>query len=675
MELSKDQPEDWGSFTYSHEGTKKVCHFNKAGNDGESGVSGYVFGRLGECDFVLENRPFISGRHFLIYKETKTDPGSEKTRRDVYLKDLSTNGTFVNGALIGVNKRVRLNDRDVITYSNESFRRKHRLREFTFVEILSDDGSFHDLYELGPKLGTGNFATVYQCLRRRNPKAFAVKVVDKRVRFSPKVATSLEREIGILMGIDHPNLLRILSVFSETENHYVVTELARDGELFDQIVDKQKFTEEEARHIFRQVLAGVKYLHHRGIMHRDLKPENILVMNKETMTVKISDFGLAKLTGEELFVNTMCGTPSYVAPEVLMKVGYGKAVDMWSLGVILYICLCGFPPFSEDLAPPDLRTQVLQTMYTFPSPYWDDVSDEAVDLIQGLLAASPEERLTVDEALQHCWMHMEDGGGTFPDASRTEEKPQFERMFSRVMTQRADRYRSRTGFSQSQQLFSQPFQALPEDDEEDEAPVADYPHQSDYSDEVEDSMDRLDEAGGNSSTGRSEASDKYSQLDRYGSGIGIFSQDGMVRMPGIGTGFETDFEDDLDHDDPPSDDDAPVDRAKDESEKGDKSHNHDYHNSMLKSGNKRDRPASQGTGNGDETDGSYMSVQESFGNGGSNTLQKSTSVTSVVMKEAEDAASNDENATPRNTNSLQASPEVEDEKEVERITKRARTSA
>ncbi|KAF9974902.1 hypothetical protein BGZ73_001600 [Actinomortierella ambigua] len=674
MEKPKDKPPTWGRFTYpTKDSLKDVFVFNKEGNDGESGVGGYVFGRLRECDFVLEDRLFISGRHFLIYKETFHDPKTDSSRTDVYLKDLSTNGTFVNGALVGTNKRVKLKDRDVITYANESFRRKYRLRDFTFTEVVTAGASFDTEYELGPKLGSGNFATVYHCLRRRTQRAYAVKVVNKEKRFSPKVAMSLEREIGILMGISHPNLLRIWNVYSEKENYYVVTELARDGELFDLIVDKQKFTEDEARHIFKQVLAGVKYLHHRGIMHRDLKPENILVMDKDTMTVKISDFGLAKMTGEELFMNTMCGTPSYVAPEVLMKVSYGKAVDMWSLGVILYICLCGFPPFSDDLAPPDLRTQVLQTMYTFPSPYWDDVSDEAVDLIQGLLVASPEERLTVDEALQHCWMHMEDGGGTFPSAPRTEEKPQFERMLSRVMTQRADRYRGRTGFTQSQQLYSQPFQGLPEedDDEDDEAPVMSYNHYhtaQDYSDEIDDPADRLDEIAGSVEA----VADKYSQQDRCGSGIGIFSQDGMVRMPGTGTGVETDFEDELEEEESSlgGNGNGAAKGAKDEEEeKGGEDH---LNNNSLKAGSKRDRPASQDTTIGEETDGSYMSVQESFGNGGSKGLQKSTSVTSIVMKEVDDSGSNDENVIP---NSHEASPEIEDEKEAERLTKRARTSA
>ncbi|KAG0230637.1 hypothetical protein BGW42_000842 [Actinomortierella wolfii] len=669
MDANKEPPQVWGSFTYTgKDGKKQALPFVKQGNDGERGVGGYVFGRRQECDFVLEDKPFISGRHFLLYKETVHDhdqKDKDSAKVVVFLKDLSMNGTFVNGAIVGVNKRVQLKDRDVISYANSHFKRKYGLTDFIFSEGHGNASTFAGQYEIGPKLGSGNFATVYHCLSRRDQTAYAVKVVDKRRHFSPKVAASLEREIGILMSINHPNLLRILSVFSEDDYYYVVTELARDGELFDQIVDKQKFTENEARHIFRQVLAGVKYLHDRGIMHRDLKPENILVMDKEAMTVKISDFGLAKMTGEDVFINTMCGTPSYVAPEVLRRVSYGKAVDMWSLGVILYICLCGFPPFSDDLAPPNLRTQVLENLYTFPSPYWDDISDEAVDLIQGLLAASPEERLTVNEAFEHCWMHMEDGSGTFPSAPRTEEKPQYERMLSRVMTQRAEKFRGRNGFSQSQQLYSQPLQELPEDDENDD----DDAH--DYSAEYHTPTDKRDDADLTATSGEDVKGDKSSQqaagadtpqsLDRYGSGIGIFSQEGMVRMSGSGTGVETDFEDDF------ADDHGHIDDKQTADPDDDNANNDNHDNSANTSGHKRDRQDSYGT-TGDQTDGSYMSVQESFSNGDSNTLKKSSSMASVVMKEADDAGSNEE--ADNVNNSRPASPEVEEQ----RTTKRARTS-
>ncbi|KAF9937881.1 hypothetical protein BGZ67_000767 [Mortierella alpina] len=592
----------WGSLEYEREGKKNIVQFTKDGNDGESGIGGYVFGRKKECDFLLEQESLVSNRQFLIYKEMVHDPEQNKAVERVFLKDLSSNGTFVNDCKVGVNKRVLLRNLDRISY----YRGKTR---FIFVEgEPADNRTFDSQYERGPQLGSGNFATVFRATHRRTGIVYAVKVVNKKGGFSAKVESSLEREIGILMGIDHENLLRICEVFNETEFYYVVTELAPDGELFDQIIDKQKFTESETRHIFRQVLAGVQYLHERGVVHRDLKPENILVMDKEAMTVKISDFGLAKMIGEQVFFNTICGTPSYVAPEVIRNTQYGKGVDMWSLGVVLYICLCGFPPFSDDLAPPKLRLQVLQSMYTFPSPYWDDVSDEAVDFVQGLLAQSVDERLTVEDALNHVWMTMEDDEGTMPEQARTSPMPQVNRLLSRVMTERADRAVQRgvrMGCSQPT-AFSQTIPDLPEDDENEQSASPELPSQE-Y---------------------------PYIPAPDRGSGIGIFSQDGMVR----GTGLDTDSEDDGTF----------------------------YHHAKEDPNRSTESTAADGasdTGVGNDSDRSYMSVQETFNRAAP---KKDISMASIGV--ADDAvASTAIAATTRASRSEDGSDEEE------RTTKRART--
>ncbi|KAF8940474.1 hypothetical protein BGZ58_006316 [Dissophora ornata] len=481
------KPRCWGSFEYEENGTKHIVQFTKEGNDGESGVGGYVFGRRQECDFVLPNSNYVSGRHFLIYKEMVHDPVRKKAVERVFLKDFSANGTFINDVKVGINRRVQLKPRDKINYLHETRKSKDRLR-FIFIEGEPvDDMTFDSQYERGPQLGSGNFATVFKATNRKTGIVYAVKVVKKNETFNAKVESSLESEIGILMSIDQAslkNLLRVCEVFNEPNFYYVVTELAPDGELFDQIIDKQKFTESETRHIFKQVLEGVKYLHDMGIVHRDLKPENVLVMDKETMTVKISDFGLAKMIGERVFFNTVCGTPSY-----------------------------------DDLAPPKLRIQVLQSMYTFPSPYWDEISDEAVDFVQGLLAGDTTDRLTVEEALNHVWMTMEEYEGTLPAHCRTEPMPKVRQLLSRVMTERADRAVQRgvrIGYSQPTP-FSQTIPDLPESDEEEE--LSQEINSQEYS--------QLAERGDTVEMG-------------YGSGIGFFSQDGMVR----GLGMDTDSEDD-----------------------------------------------------------------------------------------------------------------------------------
>ncbi|KAF9304855.1 hypothetical protein BGZ74_000380 [Mortierella antarctica] len=525
-EPTKPKPRIWGSFEYDENNKKHIVQFTKTGDDGESGVSGYVFGRKNDCDFILPQSTLVSGRHFLIYKEIVHDPKTNLPVERVFLKDFSSNGTYINGVKVGVNRRVQLNHHDKIQYMHDTSKSRDRCR-FTFIEgEPAEDLTFDSQYERGAQLGSGNFATVYRCTHRKTGVEYAVKIVIKNHNFNAKVATSLEREIGILMSIDHINLLRICNVFNEPNHVYVVTELANDGELFDQIIDKQKFTEEETRHVIRQILEGVKYLHDRGIVHRDLKPENVLVMDKDDMTVKISDFGFAKMVGERVFYNTICGTPSYAAPEVLKSGEYGKAVDMWSLGVVLYICLCGFPPFSDDLAPPKLRIQVLQSMYSFPSPYWDNVSDEAVDFVQGLLQANPSERLTVDEALDHIWMSLGEGEGTQSAEPRTEEMPQVRRLLSRVMTERMERAVQRgvrVGYSQPTP-FSQTIPDLPEDDDDENengkgpaSPVIQSPPYSQYGDEDE-----------------HETAYKMPP----GSGIGFFSQEGMVRGPSMDTDSE-----------------------------------------------------------------------------------------------------------------------------------------
>ncbi|KAF9194613.1 hypothetical protein BGZ50_005973 [Haplosporangium sp. Z 11] len=355
----------WGSFEFEEEGIITTFKFTKQGNEKEAGASGYMFGRTEDCDFI-------------------------------------SNGTFVNGTRIGTGNTVRLANNDEVCYILDQRETQSIVwGKFKFIKgEVRSDMAFSNCFELGKSLGVGNFAEVFQATDKATGASCAVKVIRKlRNAISVKLERSLEREIGILMGISHvnPPLLAITKFIRNAQDH----------ELFDLILVKTRFTEPETRHIFQQIFSGVRYLHSRGIVHRDLKPENILVMDAKTMTVKISDFGLAKVLDETALLRTTCGTPSYVAPEIIRKEMYGKAVDMWSLGVVFYVCLCGFPPFSDDLAPPRLRAQVLENKYTFPSPYWDEVSNEAVNLVQDLLRLNANERLTAEEALSHKWMNLE----------------------------------------------------------------------------------------------------------------------------------------------------------------------------------------------------------------------------------------------------------------------------
>ncbi|CAG8534211.1 7323_t:CDS:2, partial [Ambispora leptoticha] len=203
------------------------------------------------------------------------------------------------------------------------------------------------------------------------------------------------------------SITSVYQVYRE-KNIYIVMEYVPEKEFFDLIYEKRCLTENQTRKAFYQIFNAIKYLHDRNIIHRDLKPENILMVDKEKMTLKLSDFGLSKLLGNsDEVMTTLCGTPTYVAPEILTSResrSYNSKVDMWSLGVILYVCLCGFPPFSNDRSPPRLTEQIRNGNYAFPSPMWDTISDNAKDLISKLLVTNPDQRLSADQAIEHPFM-------------------------------------------------------------------------------------------------------------------------------------------------------------------------------------------------------------------------------------------------------------------------------
>ncbi|KAK2768780.1 hypothetical protein FQN54_000636 [Arachnomyces sp. PD_36] len=363
----------------------------------EEHPGGYLIGRHPECDFVLDI-PTISNRHCLIFHENRRGDSV------AILEDLSSNGTFVNEGIVGRNKRRDLEDGDEITILDEA--------RFVFrYPKTRDTNGFRQQYRIIQKLGKGHFASVYLCVERSTGIKYAVKIFERRPSESQRSETDgLKQEIAVLMSVNHPNVLCLKDTFDESDGVYLVLELAPEGELFNWIVANQKLTEAESRKVFVQLLEGLKYLHERNIVHRDIKPENILLIDKH-LSVKLADFGLAKIIGEDSFTTTLCGTPSYVAPEILESTKhrrYTRAVDVWSLGVVLYICLCGFPPFSDELYARDypytLSEQIKKGQFNYPSPYWDSVGDPALDLIDRMLTVDFDKRITIDECLEHPWV-------------------------------------------------------------------------------------------------------------------------------------------------------------------------------------------------------------------------------------------------------------------------------
>lgn len=265
--------------------------------------------------------------------------------------------------------------------------------------------SFHRLYKLGRKLGSGAYSVVHIATHRETRKQVAVKCIAK-TNMTQSDVVSLKHEVEIMRTLNHPNVVPLLDYFEEPRYYYIVTPLCTGGELFNALVKRKSYTEEDARALMKKLVSAISYFHSRGIVHRDLKPENILLKTSAPgAEVMIADFGFARsMSGEKRL--TACGTPGYVAPEVVRGEAYGSEVDCWSLGVILYILLCGYPPFAgENHA--SIFEKVVRASYKFASPDWDEVSEDAKDLVRKLLTVDRSQRLTATLVLEHPWITME----------------------------------------------------------------------------------------------------------------------------------------------------------------------------------------------------------------------------------------------------------------------------
>eukprot|EP00005_Dracoamoeba_jomungandri_P002268 CAMPEP_0174260950 /NCGR_PEP_ID=MMETSP0439-20130205/11094_1 /TAXON_ID=0 /ORGANISM="Stereomyxa ramosa, Strain Chinc5" /LENGTH=329 /DNA_ID=CAMNT_0015345343 /DNA_START=96 /DNA_END=1085 /DNA_ORIENTATION=+ len=275
---------------------------------------------------------------------------------------------------------------------------------------LVKSGPVEEVYDIGEEIGKGGFSVVYRAERRKDGKEFAIKCVNKKMVEGDDIKL-LRREIQIMEKLDHPNIIKLYEVYEDHEQFYLVTELMEGKELFAKIVERGMYSEREAANIIFQVLCAVEYLHENGVAHRDLKPENFLSSEGPdgAEIVKIADFGFSKSFeegGEPLA--TSCGSPGYVAPEILTADSYDKSVDMWSVGVIIYILLSGYPPFYADTAPA-LFKKIMDVKYDFDDPVWDDISDSAKELIKRLLIKDPTKRLTATQCLSHEWVQSNQG--------------------------------------------------------------------------------------------------------------------------------------------------------------------------------------------------------------------------------------------------------------------------
>ncbi|XP_053272762.1 calcium/calmodulin-dependent protein kinase type II delta 1 chain isoform X5 [Pleuronectes platessa] len=263
---------------------------------------------------------------------------------------------------------------------------------------------FTDEYQLYEELGKGAFSVVRRCMKISTGQEYAAKIINTK-KLSTRDHQKLEREARICRLLKHPNIVRLHESISEEGFHYLIFDLVTGGELFEDIVAREYYSEADASHCIQQILESVNHCHVNGIVHRDLKPENLLLASKlKGAAVKLADFGLAiEVQGEQQAWFGFAGTPGYLSPEVLRKDPYGKPVDMWACGVILYILLVGYPPFwDEDQH--RLYQQIKAGAYDFPSPEWDTVTPEAKDLINKMLTINPAKRVTATDALKHPWI-------------------------------------------------------------------------------------------------------------------------------------------------------------------------------------------------------------------------------------------------------------------------------
>ncbi|KAM4026646.1 serine/threonine-protein kinase DCLK3 isoform 2-T2 [Anomaloglossus baeobatrachus] len=357
---------------------KKKCHLERKKCNGEHP----------DCSPIKSSRRLIED----FLENTKENVLINK---DISVTDNESNSKKENMENIDSTAQKILDDHSCMAEEGEII----KISQYCIKDRMDID----KYYEIGRSIGDGNFAVVKECRLRKTNQEFAMKIIDK-AKLAGK-EDIIENEVKIIKLLSHPNIIKLLHDFETDNEIYLIMEYIKGGDLFDAITESIKFTEHDAALMLSDLCEALVYMHSKNIVHRDLKPENLLVQNNPdgSCTLKLADFGLAVFVSEPIF--TVCGTPTYVAPEILSEKGYGLEVDMWATGVILYVLLCGFPPFrSPERNHEELFEKIQRGEYEFLSPYWDNISEEAKDLISRLLVLSPLKRFTAQSVLQHNWV-------------------------------------------------------------------------------------------------------------------------------------------------------------------------------------------------------------------------------------------------------------------------------
>lgn len=269
---------------------------------------------------------------------------------------------------------------------------------------IQSEQEFSQIYQIFAEeiLGSGQFGTVYGGIHRKSGKHVAVKLIDK-LKFPPNKEDLLRTEVLILQKVSNHGVVDFQQMLETPDRIFVVMEKLK-GDMLEMILSSERgrLSERITQFLVGQILVALRYLHNLNIVHCDLKPENILLTsNSDYPQVKLCDFGFARIIGEKSFRRSVVGTPAYLAPEVLRNKGFNRSLDMWSVGVIVYVSLSGTFPFNED---EDIHDQIQNAEFMYPPNPWKEISENAIEFINGLLQVKMSKRFTVSKALSHIWM-------------------------------------------------------------------------------------------------------------------------------------------------------------------------------------------------------------------------------------------------------------------------------
>ncbi|BFZ59362.1 Death-associated protein kinase 1 [Saitoella coloradoensis] len=369
----------------------------------------HFVGRKSSCDLFIPHRA-VSSTHFKIYS-VQFDAAHDPL---IYVQDLSLNGTYHNGRKLGKDQCALLTDGDELEVRHAAtfkFNQKMHYEKKLGKIVEADARGFESEWKLTERLlGTGGFAKIYMATSTTTHRQYACKVMD--LTHARQKGIKYIQEIEILSSLSHPNVVGVHKCYITSSHIYIFEDLVSGGDLFSWFAERGVVGEVECMFVIWQVLKALEYLHERNIAHRDLKLENILISSSEPgFRVVLTDFGVARQWEDARRMSTIVGTPEYAAPEMSRrekgKRGYGKEIDLWSLGVIVHVLLSGQQPFSST-SQTDSRSQIAQRIQStdldLSSWEWEEISLEAKDFVHRLLVRNPAYRMSVEEAFEHPWL-------------------------------------------------------------------------------------------------------------------------------------------------------------------------------------------------------------------------------------------------------------------------------